>query len=242
MIMSLLQPQKNKPSHNTQAGNILVYILGALFLLGLLVVMVKGSTSPGAGIDRETLELRVNDVQSYGNELERAVTYVLRNGFSESDIRFAHPNADSAYGDITDTPTRQIFDVQGGGATYREPPEGIQVIPTDWIFTAQNEVLEIGSFCNGGGCHELMSVLMNVTLDFCLLVNDKNEITNPAGAPPQDAIGFGYGTLFDGVFGAGDRTLNDGTGHIRGHSEGCVEGDTDPPAGTYHYYRVLLAR
>ena len=85
-----------------QSGNILIYIIGAIALIGLLTVMVKGSTLPGAGIDREELELRASDIQQYAMELERAVAYILQSGYSESDIRFAHPNHSSAYGDITD--------------------------------------------------------------------------------------------------------------------------------------------
>lgn len=60
-------------------------------MLGLLAMTVKGSNTLGAGIDSEQLAIRVAEVQQYGQELERAVTYVLRNGHSEIDIRFASP-------------------------------------------------------------------------------------------------------------------------------------------------------
>jgi len=228
-----------KHLRNLESGNILLYILGAIFLLGLLVIMVKGSTTPGASIDREALELRVNEVQQYGNELERAVVYILQSGFSESDIRFAHPNAASAYGDITDIPERQVFNEFGGGATYREAPTDIQVTPTDWIFNARNVIGNFDS-CFTDSCVDLVALLMNVSEEFCIIVNDKNNMNNPDGTPLQDNNVIEYSTLFDGTYIRSSHIVGATTGFSS--LEGCVEGDTDPAAGTFHYFRVLLPR
>ena len=74
---------------NSQSGNILIYILGAVFLLGALTIMVKGSSAPGGGIDEEALIIRVSEVQNYGRELEQAVSYIFQNGHSEADIRLS---------------------------------------------------------------------------------------------------------------------------------------------------------
>jgi len=115
---------------NTQSGNILIYILGAIFLLGLLIITVRGSSTPGNNIDEEELILRVAEVQQFGAELENAISFILQKGFSELDIRFGHPDAAAGYGLITDTPERQVFDRNGGGAIYRTPPNNIQTIVT----------------------------------------------------------------------------------------------------------------
>ena len=219
----------------------MIYIMGAIFLLGLLSIMVKGSSTPGAGIDQETLILRVNEVQQYGQELERAVAYVLRNGHSEVDIRFAHPDASSSYGDITDTPTRQVFAREGGAAAYREPPDDIQTIITQWNFSGRNTIKEIGTTCAADSCSDLTALLMNVSKDFCLLMNEKNNIENVSNNPPQDISNLNYATIFTGSYQHAN-WLEDTAGDLSGHLEGCFEGGTDPPAGTYHYYRVLLVR
>ena len=227
--------------NKNEAGNILIYILGAIFLLGILVVVVKGSSTPGSNIDREALLIRVAEVQAYGQELERAVAYIMRNGHSEADIRFAHPDADPAYGDITDTPTRQVFAREGGGARYREPPSDIQTTPTptDWIFNGENNVIAIGTNTFGGTTGlELIALLPNVTQNFCMLINDKNDIDNPGDTPPQDSNVAGN-NIFTGTFSVGVTLDAPGLG---GKMEGCFEGDNTPPSGTYHYYRVLLAR
>ncbi|MAZ75984.1 MAG: hypothetical protein CMH31_01630 [Micavibrio sp.] len=231
------------PTHiNTQSGNILIYILGAIVLIGLLTIMVKGSSTPGSGIDREALEIRVAEVQAYGNELERAVSYVLRNGYSETDIRFAHPNHSSAYGDITDDPARQIFAREGGGATWRDNESDIQTQDEDWLFNGRNRVIGIGTTEASISSSELVSVLPYVTKDFCLLVNDKNNITNTSNNPPQDDNNVLFTPIFSGTFTFAASIGDAPTDYLHQKNEGCFEGETNPPAGTYHYYRVLLAR
>ncbi|MEM9469131.1 MAG: hypothetical protein AAF988_03120 [Pseudomonadota bacterium] len=229
-------------SKETQSGNILIYILGAIVLIGILVSLVKGSSTPGSGIDREALEIKVAEVQQYGNELERAVAYILRSGYSESDIRFAHPNHSSLYGDITDDPGRQVFAREGGGATFRDNDTDIQTTDTDWIFNGRNFVSEVGTSCGDSSCSDLVALLLNVNIDFCLLVNEKNNLENPSNIPPQDFQTVDY-LEFSGSFVA-QRQIRSGATpeYFSGKTEGCFEGDTDPPAGTYHYYRVILAR
>lgn len=222
-------------TNEKEAGNVLIYILGAIFLLGLLAVTVRGSNTPGAGIDQEQLLIRVAEIQEYGHELEQAVAYIMQNGHSEADIRFAHPNASSAYGDITDTPSRQVFARDGGGATYRAPPAGIQATLTPWVFTGQNHVPAVGT-----DSLDILAILPNVSKDFCLLINDKNDIENPLNSPPADPDTVDIITPFTGSMSGNIQIAT--TALIGGNLEGCFEGGTAPPAGTYHYYRVLLAR
>ncbi len=232
---------------NTQSGNILVYILGAVFLLGVLTVMVRGSSTPGGGIDEEALIIRVSEVQEYGQELERAVSYIFQNGHSEADIRFAHPDANPAYGVITDIPTRQVFHRDGGGATYREPPNGVQAILTPWYFTGRNSVDGIGTNDNSGQGNlrsaDLTAVLSNVSKSFCILINEKNSIENTGGNPPKDVNEIELNLPFNGSY-AETFTIGGSAGTLEtfGKLEGCVEGDNTPPVGTFHYYRVLLPR
>lgn len=226
-----------------ESGNILIYILGAIFLMGILVVAMRGSNTPGAGIDAENIIIKVTEVQKYGAELEQAVAYVLRNGHSEVDIRFAHPNAPSTYGDIVvDTPTtRQVFHSNGGAAEYRDPPSGIQTIVTPWLFNGRNIVEKVGTQCAADRCVDLVAILQNVSKNFCLLINEKNSITNPSGNPPADPGIFEVVTPFTGTF-TFVNGIGDAAGDLSGHLEGCIEGGGTPPVGTYHYYRVLLAR
>ena len=106
------------PRQKTQSGNILIYILGAIVLMGVLVILVKGSMQPGSGIDAENVEIQASRVQAYAAAMERAVNYILTSGNSEADIRFAHTGADAGYGTVGDTPKRQVFEQAGGGIEY----------------------------------------------------------------------------------------------------------------------------
>lgn len=213
-----------------------VYILGAIFLLGILIVIVKGSFQEGSGIDGEKNALLVGQVQRYGAELERGVNYILQSGYSEADIRFAHPNANPGYGLITDIPTRQIFDPAGGGVEWKAPPTGSQVAAEAWYFNARSGVTGVGTSCAANSCVDLVATLRNVTKSFCLAVNQANDITNPLGPPPVEVDTYSYSQLFNGTY-LYNNSIDVVGGYTAGKSEGCFS-----MSGIYYYYRVLLAR
>ena len=156
---------------HTQSGNVLFLIFIALVLLGLLTAAVMNSSdSESATIDDELLSIRISEAQRYGAELERAVNYIIQNGVSESDIRFAHMNAPSAYGDLSADAdkTDQVFHRDGGGAAYRDPPDRIND-GTAWQFYGGTDLPSVGS-----DRADLIAVLPNVTQQFCEAVNDMN--------------------------------------------------------------------
>ena len=225
----------------SQSGNMLVYILGAIFLMGLLLVVMRGSNRQGSNIDEESLMIRVTEVQRYGTELENAVRMIMNEGYSEADIRFGHPDADAAYGLITDTPGRQVCTSTGGAAKFREPPSGIQSTVTPWVFNASNNVVGIGTSCTADNCTDLIAILPNVTQAFCIAINDRLGVVNPSGVPPRDTATANITTKFAGSY-TYDQTLVDAGTYLQAHHEACFEGGGTPATGTYHYYRVLYPR
>lgn len=235
-----------KDLHKSSSGNMLVYIIGAIFLMGLLIVMLKGSFQEGIGIDAEKSALAAGEVMRQGSELERAVRYITGNGFSETDIRFAHPTglaAYSAYGLIGTTPAQQVFSPQGGGATWRNPPAGSQSADTPWVFTANNAASMVGTTCTMAACSDLMVVLPNVTKSVCIQINRAKGITNPAGEPPREVDGMDLATLFTGGSFTYGATLDTTGGYTASQTEGCFEGNGGSTStGQYYYYRVLLVR
>ena len=72
-----------------------------------------------------------------------------------------------------------------------------------------------------------------------MLINNKNNIDNLSNSPPQDD-NIVFMTPFNGEYNF-SATIGS-SNNLNSKNEGCFEGDVDPPAGTYHYYRVLLAR
>lgn len=245
--------QKNQRARHAEKGNILFMILLAVVLIGLVTIAIQSTNRPeGANIDNEELLIRATEVQRYASELERAVMFILQNGKSESDIRFAHPEANSDYGDLSADadPSDQVFHRDGGAATYRAPPEGIND-GSAWEFYAGTALPEIGS-----GRTELVAVLPNVTQQFCEKINSMNGQTadqpedtgNTAasGANPGSCIAIGALGRFDDSqqFYTTTNTIDDTTITVNPALQACIQCEMDggSTSDEYHFYHVLLAR
>ena len=248
-----------------ERGNVLFMILIAVALIGLLTAAVSQSNRPqGSDIDPETLALRVSDAQRYAGELERAVNFVMRNGFSESDIRFANRKAHADYGDLSADPdtTDQIFDREGGGATYREPPDGVND-GSNWEFYGGTHIPGMGRADRA----ELVAVLPHVSQDFCDRVNELNQqsgtmtddgTTAATGANAGSCVNLGAIGRFDAAtqFYTTINTMDEtntsfehdaNTSAARPAQQGCVtcSVDTNGANGTTderHFYHVLMTR
>lgn len=236
--------KQNKSRRRKESGNILFIILIAIVLIGALTAAISGSdNSESAGIDNETLVIRASEVQRYASELERGINYIMQNGASEEDIRFAIPTDTtntSGYGDLAaDTDkSDQMFHVDGGGANYRSVPNGVQVSAASWEFYG-------GTRIPGAGTDkaDLIAVLPNVTAQFCDKVNElNNQTANPAEDGSGDinegtAARFGSGgtpVTFDD---ATPNTLNAATFSSTPALQACVN-----VSGTYHFYHVIMPR
>lgn len=248
------------PRQQAESGNILIMILIAIVLIGLLTAAIQsGSNTEGATIDREEVIIRTTEVQRYASELERAVNYIMQDGKSESDIRFAHPNfTHSDYGDLaTDPdPSDQVFSASGGAAEFRDPPASIND-GSEWEFYGGTHIPGMGT-----SRAELIAVLPNVTQQFCDYVN---EINNQSGTPGDTggslASGNSAGNCLnmgaDGRFGAtytfyetpttsAPNTVDEttfeqdpNTAAARPAPQACVVCAAD---GANHFYHVLLVR
>lgn len=226
-----------------QSGNMLVYILGAIFLMGLLVMLVRGSSNTGGGIDSENVVIKASQVQQYAGELERAVAIVIRNGHSEADIRFNAPNAPSAYDDPVDNApeSRQVFAGDGGAAEYRSPPPGVND-GTPYQFFATTHIPDLGTNTLGAMRAELVMVLPNVTDAFCERINEQNDQTltlTDAHDPSGGGCIYDSGSEFVGSFASGTiNTLDESFFTHLPPKQACVRCQ----GGGLHFYHVLMAR
>ena len=250
--------QRTSQKRTTENGNILVMILIAIVLIGLLTVAIQSSSRPeGSTIDGEALIIRATEVQRYASELERAVNYIMQDGKSESDIRFAHPNfTHSDYGDLSADadPSDQVFHASGGAAEFRDPPDGIQTSTGgEWEFYGGTHIPGMGT-----GRAELIAVLPNVTQAFCDRIN---ELNNQSGTPTDTGAGVAAGgdpgaCLHIGALGRFDdaqqfynatvNTVDDTTFEDAPESteaapapQACVLCSRD---SANHFYHVLLVR
>lgn len=249
-----------KNAIQNQSGNILFIILLAVVLIGLLTAAIQStSRSDGSSIDSEQVVISTSEVQRYASELERAVNYILQDGKSESDIRFAHYDAHADYGDLgADTdPSDQVFHPDGGAANYRPIPTGVND-GSAWEFYGGTHIPGIGTPSRA----ELVAVLPNVTQAFCDRVNELNGQTGtPSDTGGSKASGTSAGNCVDlgangrigsstittqfyasGTINTMDETSfeqDPNTSAARPAAQACVSCAAD---GNNHFYHVLLAR
>lgn len=230
---------KSQPA--SQCGSILVYILLGIVLLGALTVALRNTNGGGSNdIDTENMIIKAGQVQRDASALATAVNDLLANGVSEADIRFAHDDAPTEYGNITDNPTNQVFGKEGAKAVYKKPPEGVND-GSPWEFFGSSRIVQIGS-----DRAELIAVLPNVTESFCKAI-DKQLGFDPATQPTDNATGSSpdcvMGTSsdrFTGTFGDLSPNLLDAATFSKLPAlQACVYCAS---GSSYNYYYVLLAR
>ncbi len=238
----------------SERGNILFIILMAIMLIGLLTaVIAQTNNADGNNIDDETLAIRASEVQRYAGELERGIVYIMQSGISESDLGFAHPEADADYGDLSADadPKDQLFHKDGGAATYRLPPEDVLASPgAKWEFFGGSAIPGIGT-----SKPDLVAVLPGVTQQFCEKINSLNGLTGQpldtgstsgaSGASAGNCINLlaagRFGNSGAGFYDASRNAITTGSFSKVPAPQGCVQ--CNGIAGTpYHFYHVLLAR
>lgn len=237
--MSLPSYPSGSPS-SYESGNILFMILLAVALVGTVTAAIQMTSRPeGANIDKETLVIRASEIQQYANELERAVALIMQKGVSESDLRFAHPDAPSFYGTYGSIDSDVlIFHPDGGGADYRRPPADISVTPDlYWEFYGTTDLPEVGS-----GRAELIAVLPDVTLAFCQRINALNGY-NAATQPVDTAACLRQGSsayfAAGSEFSSSPNTVDAASFTSTPSRQGCVQCASD---SKYHFFHVLMAR
>jgi len=231
-------PHLHFPSHDikSQNGNVLLIILIAIALIAALIAAIQGSSSNNAHIDREALILHASQVRQYANEMERGIHFIMQNGVSENDIRFSHPLAATAYGDLAADSDKsdQIFARAGGGVRYKNPPEGVNNGDM-WEFYGQTALPSVGS-----DNAELVAVLPNVTEEFCSVINMS---LNYEGQPEDtsncirsaNSKRFGDGEQFS----SSPNEVEATSFSSLPVKQGCVRCTND---GNYHYFYTLMAR
>ena len=241
-----------------QNGNALWFILIAVALIGILTAaLTRGGSSTDDTGSYEKNQLAASEILRYASSIESAVQSLLARGCSENDISFWHDSDGNGTENGSDdyfnanSPTDHschVFEPEGAGLTWQLPPARIND-GSDYFFNSGACIRGVGPdvpFCNGSDGNrneELLIALPNISLNNCIALNRLLGVTNPSGVPPQDpncSITTSTG-LFQGTFNNSGCAIND-TATSDGLHSGCMEGGTDPPAGTYHFYHVLHAR
>ncbi len=240
---------KNYKEH----GNALFLILIAVALFAALSYAVTQSGGGGGTIDKEQNLLNAAQITQYAASIQTAVMRMKLTGTADTDISFAN-NVVAGYEHATPQPSsNQVFALNGGGAKYVPPkPEWLDSTQSAQTLYGENYVPRhtciqgIGS-AEVANCHsdgidneDLILFIPYITKELCIELNNKLGVTNPSGNPPVEfANAWPVGSAkFQGSYTSFNKLNQDNQYH------GCFEGDGAfvPPAGTYHYFHVLLAR
>lgn len=249
-ITQHISMKKHPETKKHEAGNVLFFILLAAGLFAALSYTVSRSNRGSPNIDRSQARVIANDIVSYGGTIVSAIEQIRQEGFSENQISFAHPQLDATYGTFDDNPTTEVFNVRGGAVTFSNPAGTRSA--GDLIFSATNDVRNVGSRCVDGSCSNCTSIASTACVDLIMFLplNDPNtcrginEILNVGDDVNNQTTldGTFDETLFDGTFSYQDSIESTGVDNVfNGKRGGCFEG-TGSQAGTYYYYNVLIAR
>lgn len=255
MIKNSLRPKpKTKPASEKGSALVFIFITIALFAALSFTVgeMLRGEGSPEQ-ISSEKAKLVIGEVLDYGIKLRQVVQTLRISGACETDmISFTRTGADGYEHSPAAADSCKIFHSSGGGLNYTEPSASVldaassgAALYGDWYFPRDVCVEDVGD--GGAGCdsdgldnEDLLAVLPYVRRQICIEINNRIGIPNPGGNPPSET-GDGWTAAdlkFNGTFSDG-AILNQG-----GLLAGCFEGSgtNKPPAGTYHFFQVLVSQ
>jgi hypothetical protein len=235
-----LRAKTTEADQQTISGNILFFILIAIFLIGAVTAAIRSGSQNNSNIDKETILINASAIQQYASDLERAVSFIIQSGESETDISFAHPDAPTDYGTIGSSPSTEVFHPDGGGADYQEAPDGINN-GDGWEFYGNTHLPEVGTDTRA----ELIAVLPNVIEGMCDQINKSigyDTATQPSdsGTCLKSSDGLRFTSSQKFTTGGSINTVDDGTMTVKPSTSGCVE--CGAGSGNFHFFRVLLSR
>jgi hypothetical protein len=250
------------PKNVCENGNVLFIILIAVVLFGALSFAVSNMMRSGDPSDvmREKDALYAAEIIEKARQIREAVQEARLNRSCEiEDISFEH----ALLPDYVHAPAApeecQIFHLSSGGVGYSAPPE--DWLDADqsaasgfghWFFTGESCVFEVGNggadcaSANGSSDSDLIAIMPWIPLSLCKAINSALGVTERNVAPPQ-ATGDGWDSTMNEYTGSFSQegAINssaDDDAILTGVVAGCFEGGGNPPADSYHFYQVLVAR
>lgn len=246
------QPCKTPPRTHRESGNVFFYLFVAVALLGALSFAVSHSArQTGKGLIEDRAQLAASELISYGDTVAKAVGQMRLRGIRPYQLSFAHPQAHAGYGTYDTRPTAEVFNPQGGGVIYHEPPIlAGSGTPLTYNYVGAYAIENIGltgcmlPSAPPSDCAELVLSVSGLNETTCRIINDLLDIAERDTAPPEDSEAPLTPRFAGNATGAPDPftyTATIGTGGsaapLRGRTAACYKNGS-----TYIYYQVLIAR
>lgn len=222
----------DKQSLSRQRGNVMIYILIALGLIGALTVAMtrQGDQSSGENLDKETVQLYTTRMISYTGAAQNVVNQMIMSGTTLDSLSLVNPTSS---GFNTAPHIHKLFHPSGGGLSYEIPQLPPFVDSTSgteegWYATKRN--IEWTPSINS----DAVMAAYGISLDVCKEINKK--ITGTSATVPLTS---GETRTYFTNFAASNLTAAICAG-CDGYPSLCV---TDPDGiANPTYYTILEAR
>jgi hypothetical protein len=242
-------------NRSSQSGNVIFLILIAVVLFAALSFAVTmGGRAGSRDAGTETTQIKAARLSQDSVGLERAIIR-LRITMKTADdaISFENQTLGGYINPACSVDDCKVFRPDGGQSLYTLPdPDWLDQTQSaqpdfgQWIFTGSTCVPGVGgghTDCDTNpNNYELVAYVPWLSRATCIQVNRKLGIGIADADPPQvTGDAWSASPEFTGTYGSGYALLDAG-GILFGKMEGCFQGNGTPPAGSYHYYRVLFPR
>ena len=201
--------------HKSQ-GNVLFLILIAVALFAALSYAVTNSSriSGNKPVSKETVDLQVSQILTYGQAVSGAILRMKMNGCDDTQISFSNLIV-AGYSNSFSPSSKKchVFDPNGGNISFLKMSpdffdQDYAAIADfgQWVFTGRLCYMGVGSgdtSCADSNA-ELSMILIGVTDELCNAIQDKFNVTSMviSGTGKTKFTGvygtnpIGYGTLF----------------------------------------------
>jgi hypothetical protein len=242
----------------------MTWILIAVGLFAALGYAVSQNMRGGSPelLSQEIAKSNATEILQFASSIRRAVQALKIEGIADTEISFENPivsgydNPDCGAGKNH----CKVFSPTGGGVSYVIPSEDWLISDhktkdhyKTWLFSGSSCVADVGTGdedCDIGpntGDEELILFLPYINKVICKEINKKLGFNLPDGEPLQEGTSAWHSTLatakFTGTY-VNDSEIGDVATEYRKTRAGCFQGSGigTPPAGTYTFYEVILAR
>lgn len=231
-------------------------ILIAVVLFAALSFALTMSSRSGDNVNQDNVRVAASQIIQSGVDIDAGVLRLrVSQATGDADISFENDMLDDYENPGCTMDQCKVFNPTGGQISYNKPqPEWLNHVFSaqghfgDWLYTGTACVPGQGSG-NDATCAtnpdqlDLIAILPYLTRDICVELNKKLGIALDNGNPPKIAgsAWSGTGTKFTGIYANGEAII-DSHNAVFGQAEACFEGNGTPPAGSYHYYRVVVSR
>lgn len=224
---------------HSEKGSIFFIILMAIAMFAALsYALMDNSRTSASSLTREQAALKAQEIISYADAVAKAVQTLRLHDIAATQISLEGAGGDNYTNAACSSDECRVFAFDGGGVNALAPPEGSND-GSAYVYTGALGVENIGVDGGAEGA-ELLMILPNVKKEVCIRMNEVLKVTVPNIDPPSNIGNAAYaGAPFQGSFSSGDQI--NGAAFLR-KSAGCFEGDGTPAIGTFHFYRVLIAR